>query len=214
MRKWCISVERYSKDKKCFLVRSIYNTTVLYIWPIPMALNKMPINNPASRTTEFNILELQNAKNKVVKGKMPSHRIRPPQMGMRGPPKELVLNDIAESRENIRETLIIRKQAPWDTFQPVYRCDLAGEFYVVTSRAFPYQLAAVREIHQQGISDEKILDILKNVRHSNILEVRECFLFGKKMYYLHDDVSISLDNIVSCGILLSELEIGSIIHQV
>lgn len=187
---------------------------------IPLASQKMSLKPKApSRTTEFDILKLQNEKNgengkKIVKGKMPSHRVWPSKKGIQGPPKELVLKDIAEAQGNIRETLVIRNQAPWDTFQPVYKCDLAGEFYVVTSRAFPYQLAAVREIHQQGISDEKVLNILRNVRHSNVLEARECFMFGEKIYYLHDDISITVDNIVSCGIPLSESEIGSIIHQV
>lgn len=101
--------------KTCFSVYSSrYNITVQ---SNPIDLHKILINNPPSCTTEFNILKLQNKrnkknKNKIVKGKMPSHRMRLPPKGMRGPPKELVLNDIAEARGNIRETLVIRKQAP------------------------------------------------------------------------------------------------------
>lgn len=103
---------------------------------------------------------------------------------------------------DLENTLAIRRGSPWETFTKVYKCELTGAFFITNTRVRPSRLAALREVEAENI--EKVLYLLKNIRHPNILSSRECFLDGNSLFYIHDDIPISLDNIVACDVYLNE----------
>ncbi|KAF9883066.1 hypothetical protein FE257_004123, partial [Aspergillus nanangensis] len=64
---------------------------------------------------------------------------------MQGLPKSLGLPQALESRHSTSTTLIVREnESPWDTFEPTFRCRLAGSVVVSVQRTRPFRTTAMR----------------------------------------------------------------------
>src|ERR1700761_8654860 len=53
---------------------------------------------------------------------------------LRGKPRELALPSIVKSGSSTTQVIVVRKESPWDTFQKLYECDLAGIVAIAVRR--------------------------------------------------------------------------------
>ncbi|KAJ5743379.1 hypothetical protein N7533_010481 [Penicillium manginii] len=78
--------------------------------------------------------------------------------------------------------LTVRDESPWGTFRKYYDCDLAGPVAVCVRSSGDRGVWAVR---QYPIEDtDKILRILRSMRHENLASIRECFRTPELLYTL------------------------------
>ncbi|KAJ5974800.1 hypothetical protein N7481_008507 [Penicillium waksmanii] len=104
-----------------------------------------------------------------------------------------------------------RNESPWDTFRKYYDCDLAGLVAVCVRSSGDRGVWAVR---QYPIEDaDKVLRILRSVRHRNLASIRECFRTKDIMYTLGEFDPLVLDHIVACKAFLDERELAAIMSQ-
>ncbi|KAJ5976640.1 hypothetical protein N7481_010347 [Penicillium waksmanii] len=85
-------------------------------------------------------------------------------------------------RSIIGSGLTVRDESPWGTFRKYYDCDLAGPVAVCVRSSGDRGVWAVR---QYPIEDaDKILRILRSMRHENLASIRECFRTPELLYTL------------------------------
>lgn len=130
---------------------------------------------------------------------------------IQGPLKTLTLPN-ANTFEDESTEILIQHESPWNTFESVYRCDLAGEFDIVMNRYSPYRMVAMRQT--SGGKVQRTMKVLQTASHKHILSAETCFLFNDSLFYIHEDMPITLENIVSCNIQMSDKELGVIFSQV
>lgn len=108
--------------------------------------------------------------------------------------------------------LTVRDESPWGTFRKYYDCDLAGPVAVCVRSSGDRGVWAVR---QYPIEDaDKILRILRSMRHENLASIRECFRTPELLYTLGDFDPLVLDHIVACKAFPDEQELAAIMSQV
>ncbi|KAL6229358.1 hypothetical protein BDW75DRAFT_235262 [Aspergillus navahoensis] len=82
----------------------------------------------------------QSGKDNAAKGT----DLNRPRKIIKGPLKTLGLPQVVNS--DSCATIILREQeSPWDTFQPVFSCKLAGKVTTAVQKSRPYRLKAIRE---------------------------------------------------------------------
>jgi hypothetical protein len=70
-------------------------------------------------------------------------------------------------------------------------------------------------VRQYPIEDaDKILRILRSMRHENLASIRECFRTPELLYTLGDFDPLVLDHIVACKAFPDEQELAAIMSQV
>jgi hypothetical protein len=108
--------------------------------------------------------------------------------------------------------LTVRDESPWGTFRKYYDCDLAGPVAVCV-RSFGDR--GVWAVRQYPIEDaDKILRILRSMRHENLASIRECFRTPELLYTLGDFDPLVLDHIVACKAFPDEQELAAIMSQI
>lgn len=166
------------------------------------------------RYTQFDIDTLRPDKRQRVEATVtsgsPGTQETSKKKRFQGPLKALTLPS-TPSPERLSGKLRTRHDSPWETFKGIYKCDLAGEFYLVTSKSPPHRTAAMRQA--KGEKVQRTLKVLRTTSHDNLLSADSCFLFNNSLFYIHEDMPITLDNIVSCNIALCDKELSLILSQ-
>ena len=130
---------------------------------------------------------------------------------IRAPLKIFGLPQTLESRGSSSRPLIMREdESPWDTFQQVFHCKLAGTVIMCIHRTHPYHVEAIRE-YPAAIAN-KALQLFQQIQHKNIISARECYRDGDRLYAWVDDFPLTLEHLAS--LLISERELSSIVSQV
>ncbi|KAL6230350.1 hypothetical protein BDW75DRAFT_234477 [Aspergillus navahoensis] len=102
----------------------------------------------------------------------------------------LALPKISEGN-SAASNLIIRKESPWDTFEKFFECDLAGTVAVCVRRSGRRAVWAVRQYPSKHA--DKVLGILRSIRHKNVVSVVECFHTSNSLYTLGKHQPLTLE---------------------
>ena len=154
-------------------------TINLSAWP------KMP-SQANKRGTQFDLLPLAGARPQLTTRRTPgesqierttkrkdfSTSKKPSRKAIEGRDKDLVLCDIVEAGKRPYNSLVVRRESPWETYRKIYDCKLAGPITVVVHHVRPRKVIALRtfskDIHQ-------ILEKVQHLRHENVVSALECF---------------------------------------
>ena len=147
----------------------------------------------------------QSGKDNAAKG-TDSNR---PRKIIKGPLKTLGLPQVVNS--DSCATIILREQeSPWDTFQPVFSCKLAGKVTTAVQKSRPYQLKAIREYTPECARD--VLRLFRTIQHENVLSAKECYRDGGRLFALVEYCPLTLEHLVSLS--PDQAMLGAIISQV
>jgi hypothetical protein len=128
-----------------------------------------------------------------------------------GPPKTLGLLQAVSSGSRAASLVIMRdNESPWDTFQPVFDCRLAGRVIIAVQKSRPHRIKAIREFPPEHAG--KILQFFYTVQHKNILSTNECYRDKGRVFALVKDCPLTLEHLVS--LKLDQHILGAIIFQV
>ncbi|KAL4891327.1 hypothetical protein BDV59DRAFT_67037 [Aspergillus ambiguus] len=126
-------------------------------------------------------------------------------------PKSLGLLQVLESRGSASTSVIVREnESPWDTFEPIFRCRLAGSVIICVQRTHPFRTAAMREYPMEDGS--RILGLYRLLQHENILSARECYMDESRFYIRVDDLPVSLEHLANLKI--SAHQLSSVVSQI
>ena len=89
---------------------------------------------------------------------------------------------------------------------------MAGTFDIAIHCAHPSQLVVIRMIQEGDV--DRMLHLIKNMQHPNIMSSQECFLHEGSVFILHNDIPVSLDHFVACKAYLNETELAVVLAQV
>lgn len=131
---------------------------------------------------------------------------------MKSPLRALTLPTIVDSGESVDKAVDVRKESPWNTFNKVYSCELAGLVTVVEPRCQPSKIFAIRKF--PGDAREDIMQILGRVQHDNIISALKCFLTPDCLYVTFEHQPATLDHLVACRKWPSDIQLASIMAQV
>lgn len=127
-----------------------------------------------------------------------------------GPTKSLVLPQIVKSGA---QSAIVRNESPWDTFQKVFSCVLAGRVTIAVHCSHLSRVVTIREYPTEDA--DKMLERFHKIQHGNIISAKECYKHQGKMYALVEDLPLTLQHLVGCRtVYLSECQLASIVTQV
>ncbi|KMU81601.1 hypothetical protein CISG_09214 [Coccidioides immitis RMSCC 3703] len=129
-----------------------------------------------------------------------------------GPPKTLALPQIVESGGSSSLSLITRSESPWDTFCPIFKCQLASTVILSVHHTQPSRVVAIWEYPMEMM--DKVVQRSCHICHENILSTRECYVDGDLLYAVVNDLPLTLENLVASSAYPNEQELASIISQV
>uniref|UniRef100_A0A093X7M4 Serine/threonine-protein kinase ste20 n=1 Tax=Talaromyces marneffei PM1 TaxID=1077442 RepID=A0A093X7M4_TALMA len=109
-------------------------------------------------------------------------------------------------------SLLIRDGSPWDLYEKVFTCDLAGDTAIVVSRRAPSEILTLRSY--TGDTGVKMLLCFSHLQHENVLPAREYYCQEGSMYALCEDLPITLEDVVTCDAFPSEAQLAAILGQV
>ena len=98
-------------------------------------------------------------------------------------------------------SLAIQRGCPWGTLQDLFTCDLAGPVSVAIRKENPRKVIAVRSFSRDEA--DKWLQVLRKTKHPNIISVREIFKDHVTIYFIVDDLPLTLEHVVACDPSLS-----------
>lgn len=110
------------------------------------------------------------------------------------------------------QSLVIWRGSPWDTLEDLFTCDLAGPVSVAVHDKDPSKVIAVRAFSKREA--DTWLQVLQPTQHPNIISAREIFKDHGMMYFIVDDLPLTLEHLVACDVFPSELQLASILVQV
>ncbi|KAL4931870.1 uncharacterized protein BDV17DRAFT_279965 [Aspergillus undulatus] len=131
---------------------------------------------------------------------------------IRGQPRALALQKISEGENTADSDLIERKESPWDTFEKIFECDLAGTVSVCVRRSGRSAVWAVRQYPSKHA--DRILEILRSSRHKNVVSVMECFQTSNSLYTLGKHHPLTLDHVVACKAFPDQRQLAAIMSQI
>lgn len=131
---------------------------------------------------------------------------------IRGPPRGLALPETNGSGNSSDSDLVIRDEPPWDTFKKYYEYDLAGAVAVCVRRSGRRAAWAIRQYRCKDA--DRILGILRSMRHKNVVSVWECFRTPDALYTLSKFHPLTLDHIVACKAFPDQQQLAAIMSQV
>lgn len=126
-------------------------------------------------------------------------------------PRALALPGIIQGGNTVGSDLIVRKESPWDTFEKIFECDLAGTVAVCTRRSGRRAVWAVRQYPSKHA--DRMMEIIRSIRHKNVLSVMECFHTSNSLYTLGKHQPLTLDHIVACKAFPDQKQLAAIMSQ-
>ncbi|KAH1895673.1 hypothetical protein KXW29_005037 [Aspergillus fumigatus] len=131
-----------------------------------------------------------------------------------GRPKQLGLPQVVKAKRSAEPLVVVRaKESPFDTFQQLFSCELAGTVVFVQRRTRPYKTKAIRR-HPPEIRN-KILCIFQRIDHENVMCAEECYVNDGIVFAVVDNLPLTLQHLVQhCTLYPTEGQLGSIIAQI
>ncbi|PYH75445.1 hypothetical protein BO82DRAFT_324045 [Aspergillus uvarum CBS 121591] len=102
--------------------------------------------------------------------------------------------------------------SPWIKFKERFTCELAGPTIVAENIKNPSKIIHIREFSKHKA--DLWIDVLRCTYHPNIVYANEIFRDHGLTYFVVDDYPLTLENLVACNILPSELQLASILRQI
>ncbi|KAL4891359.1 hypothetical protein BDV59DRAFT_67935 [Aspergillus ambiguus] len=130
---------------------------------------------------------------------------------IRGPPRALTLSKVDEAGEAAGSGPVVRNEAPWETFPKSYDCDLAGKVTVCTRQSGCRGPWAIRQYPREDA--DRILRILRSIRHAKVASVLECFRTPDTLYTIGRFYPLTLDHIVACKAFPNDQQLAAIMSQ-
>ncbi|CDM29090.1 Protein kinase-like domain [Penicillium roqueforti FM164] len=130
---------------------------------------------------------------------------------LRGSPKTLELPTIVDTG-GLAQTPLIRTCSPWETYKPIFTCDLAGTVSICEHRRRGSKVVAIRS--SSRTDGEESLHKYTRFDHFNIISASECFKDNGVNHFIVDDLPISLEHLVASDAYPSEVQLASIVKQV
>ncbi|KAF4765574.1 hypothetical protein HAV15_003281 [Penicillium sp. str.  len=130
---------------------------------------------------------------------------------LRGQPKTPELPTIANTG-GLAQTLHVRNCSPWETYKPIFTCDLAGTVSISEHRRRGSKVVAIRS--SSRMDGEELLHKYMRFDHVNIISASECFKNNGVNHYIVDDLPITLEHLVASDAYPSEVQLASILKQV
>ncbi|QMW34986.1 hypothetical protein F9C07_2063902 [Aspergillus flavus] len=130
---------------------------------------------------------------------------------LRGPPRALTLSKIDEAGEAAGSDPVVRNEAPWKTFKKSYDCDLAGKVTVCTRQSGRRGPWTIRQY--PGEDAERMLSLLRSIRHLRVASVLECFRTPDSLYTISRFYPLTLDHIVACKAFPNDQQLAAIMSQ-
>ena len=161
----------------------------------PDGLTHSPSGLPSKETKKRNASPLKEPSRKVIKG----------------PPKALGLSQALQSGGG-SQTLIVRDESPWDTFELSFSCKLAGTVAIAAHRSRPSRVIAIRQYSAGDV--ETMLQRFHHIQHENIMCSSECYRHNCSLYAVVDDLPLTLEHLGSRAVCPNEVQLGSIMRQV
>jgi hypothetical protein len=94
----------------------------------------------------------------------------------------------------------------------LFTCDLAGPVSVAIHDKDPSKVIAVRAF--SGRKADAWLQVLQQTQHPNIISAKDIFKDQGLIYFIVDDLPLTLEHLVACDVFPSELQLASILSQV
>ena len=97
---------------------------------------------------------------------------------------------------SLSQSLVVRNESPWETFKPVFSCQLVGTVIIATRRSYsrPSRPVAIREYPTEDT--DRILHRFRYIKHKNILTARECYTGKDFLHALVKDLPLTLEHLV------------------
>lgn len=130
---------------------------------------------------------------------------------LKGSPKTLELPTIISTR-GLTQTPLIRTCSPWETYKPIFTCDLAGAVSICEHRRLGSKVVAIRSSLRTDREDS--LHKYTRFDHFNIISASKCFKDNRVNHFIIDDLPISLEHLVASDAYPSEVQLASILKQV
>lgn len=187
----------------------VYHRTAQYLSPQPVSSEEQPVQ-PYTLKRMHNRYPSEGANEGKASPKREHTRkvIRGSQI------KGFGLTQVLGSG-SLSQSLVVRNESLWETFKPVFSCQLAGTVIIATRRSCsrPSRPIAIREYPTEDT--DRILHRFRYIKHKNVLTARECYTGKDFMHALVEDLPLTLEHLVGCRpIYLSETQLGAIIGQV
>lgn len=130
---------------------------------------------------------------------------------LRGTPKPLELPTIVNSG-GLAQSPLVRNCSPWEVYQPIFTCDLAGTVSISEHRRRGSKVVAVRS--SSRTDGEELLHKYTRFDHINIISASECFSDNGVNHFIVEDLPISLEHLVASDAYPTEVQLASILKQV
>lgn len=103
----------------------------------------------------------------------------------------------------------IKEGSPWRHYKNAYGLELGGPVSIVCTTPATSKLFAMHSI--SGPGREKMLYMLRQLKHENLLHPEEIFSLDDSFYVISEYAAVSLDGVVV--VRPSEVQLAAIVHQ-
>ena len=133
-------------------------------------------------------------------------KARPPQ------PRDIAIPSVSNSRKRAVTDTGVRYATPWDSFEKIYECDLAGTVQVVARKSERHGVYSLRQF--SGHNLDELLHRLRFTHHENIASAVECFVTTDGVFAISDFAPITLGHVVACQAYPNVQQLNAILTQV
>ncbi|KAF9883531.1 hypothetical protein FE257_003364 [Aspergillus nanangensis] len=168
--------------------------------------NESPASVPPLPRSDVKREEVASSRGRLSKRGPSSSLAEPGRKVIRGPPRALALPKINEAGNTTAESeLVVRDEAPWETFQKSYECDVAGTVAVCTRQSGRGGPWAIRQYSKKDANG--LLRALHCIHHAKFIDGLS-YLVSKNFHNPSLDASgvvMNLEGDIQIG-LLARLE--------
>lgn len=114
-------------------------------------------------------------------------KARPPQ------PHDLAIPSVSNSKKRAVTDAGVCYASPWDSFEKIYECDLAGTVQVVASISERHGVHSLRQF--SGPNLDELLHRLRFTHHENIASAVQCFVTTDGVFTISDFAPLIIVNL-------------------
>ncbi|RAL07956.1 uncharacterized protein BO97DRAFT_437969 [Aspergillus homomorphus CBS 101889] len=127
-------------------------------------------------------------------------------------PSQIDCSQSIQKQPQISRLPVTTWGSPWIKFKERFTCEIAGPTIVAENIKNPSKIIHIREFSKHKA--DLWIDVLRCTYHPNIVYASEIFRDHGLTYFVVDDYPLTLENLVACNILPSELQLASILRQI
>lgn len=111
-----------------------------------------------------------------------------------------------------KQTLPLRHESPYDHYKLSFGVDLGGLGILAVKKTPPYTCAIVRRY--RAANTKATFSLYQDIRHKNLHNAIEAFLDDDLLYFILEDISTTLEKVITCAIYPDEAQLNAILGQV